>query len=134
MNRKIEIYVFVLLFSIFLTSCTKPFTEEDNGRTINFGIDDPFEIELAGNPSTGYIWDVLSYDSTIVKQVGKAEFEPIDDKIGSGGKYTFNFQTISAGQTTLVLIYYRKFEENVPPAKTFELKVVSGTMGRILED
>ena len=134
MNRKIEIFVFVLLFSIFLTSCTKPYTEEDNGRTINLGIYDPFEIELAGNPSTGYIWDVLSYDSTIIKQVGKAEFEPIDDKIGSGGKYTFNFQTIAAGQTTLVLIYYRKFEENVPPAKTFELKVVSGTMGRILED
>jgi len=134
MNRKIEILIFVLLFSIFLTSCTQPFTEEDNGRTINFGIDDPFEIELAGNPSTGYIWDVLSYDSTIIKQVGKAEFEPFDDKIGSGGKYTFNFQTIAAGQTNLVLIYYRKFEENVLPAKTFELKVLSGTMGRILED
>ena len=119
---------------MFLTSCTKPFTEKDNGITINLGIYDPFEIELMGNPTTGYIWNAVSYDASIIKQIGEADFEPFDDKIGSGGKYTFRFQTIAAGQTTLMLIYYRTFEKNEPPAKTFKMKIVSGTMGRILED
>ncbi|MCD4744851.1 MAG: protease inhibitor I42 family protein [Bacteroidales bacterium] len=134
MNRKFYILLFVLFFSIFLTSCTGPYTEEDNGTTIELGIDDPFEIELTGNPSKGYIWDLVSIDPSIVKQIGKPEFETSDDTIGSGGKYTFKFQTIAAGQTTLILIYHRKFEDNKPPAKTYELKIVSGTMGRILED
>ncbi len=134
MKRNICILIFVLLSGMFLTFCAGPFTEKDNGRTINLGIDDPFEIELTGNPSTGYIWEAVSYDTLLVKQVGEAGFEPNSDTIGSGGKYTFRFQTVAAGQTTLVLIYYRKFEENKPPAKTFELKVVSGTMGRILEE
>ena len=134
MKRNICILIFVLLSGMFLTFCAGPFTEKDNGRTINLGIDDPFEIELTGNPSTGYIWEPVSYDTLLVKQVGEAGLEPGSDDIGSGGKYTFRFQTVAAGQTTLVLIYYRKFEENKPPAKTFELKVVSGTMGRILEE
>jgi len=134
MKRNICILIFMLLSGMFLTFCTSPFTEKDNGRTIYLGIDDPFEIELEGNPSTGYIWEAVSYDTLLVKQVVKAGFEPFSDDIGSGGKYTFRFQTVAAGQTTLVLIYYRKFEKNKPPAKTFELKVVSGTMGRILEE
>lgn len=119
---------------MFLTFCAGPFTEKDNGRTITLGIDDPFEIELEGNPSTGYIWEAVSYDTLLVKQVGEAGFEHGSDAIGSGGKYTFRFQTVAAGQTKLVLFYHRKFEENKPPEKTFELKVVSGTMGRILEE
>ncbi len=124
--------IIVLFFSMFLTSCVKPFTEKDNGTTINLGIDDPFEIELAGNPTTGYIWEVLSYDTSIIKQIGEASFDPNDDKIGSGGKYTFEFQTIAAGQTSLTLICHRKFEENEP--STFTMEIVVGTMGRILEN
>ena len=134
MNHKIYTLLIVLLFGTFLTSCTKPFTEKDNGTTVNLGIDDPFELELAGDPTTGYIWEALSFKASVIKQIGEARFEPIDDKIGSGGKYTFEFQTVAAGQTSLTLIYHRKFEENEPPAKTFTMKIVAGTMGRILED
>ena len=119
---------------MFLTSCVKPFSEEDNGTTINLGIDDPFEVELTGNPTTGYIWEVASFEASIIKQIGEARFDPVDGKPGSDGKYTFEFQTIAAGQTSLNLIYHRKFEENEPPAKTFTIEIVAGTMGRILEE
>ena len=132
MSHKTYTLILVLLFGMFLTSCVKPFTEKDNGTTINLGIDDPFEIELEGNPTTGYIWEVASFEASIIKQIGEARFEPDDGKPGSGGKYTFEFQTIAAGQTSLTLIYHRKFEENEPP--TFTMEIVAGTMGRILED
>ena len=43
---------------MFLTSCTKPFTEKDNGITINLGIDDPFEIEIvAGIMVCAFIYE-----------------------------------------------------------------------------
>jgi len=131
MRQKLIVLILALIFSLSFNSCSGPYTAEDDGRTIELGIDDPFEIELDGNPTTGYIWDVLFYDSTIIKQIGKADYQAISDALGSGGKYTFKFQTISAGSTSLQLIYYRSFEKNVPPAKTFTMEVISGTMGRI---
>ncbi len=131
MKHKLIVLFLALIFSISFYSCSGPYTAEDNGRTVELGIDDPFEIELEGNPTTGYIWNVLSYDSTIIKQIGKVDYQPTTDALGAGGKYTFKFQTIAAGSTTLQLIYYRSFEKNVPPAKTFTMEVISGTMGRI---
>ncbi|HJN06815.1 MAG TPA: protease inhibitor I42 family protein [Bacteroidales bacterium] len=124
----------IVCFTVFITSCAGPFTIEDSGSTVNLTNDDPFEIELEGNASTGYTWQVMPFDSTVIKQVGEPEFNSKDGKIGSGGMITFKFQTIGDGQTDLLLVYRRLWEENEPPAKKFELKIVVGTMGRILED
>ena len=124
----------IVVLVIFITSCAGPFTIDDSGTTVNLGIDDPFEIELVGNASTGYSWQVMPYDSTVIKQVGEPEFKSKDDRVGSSGLITFKFQTIADGQTDLILVYSRKWEENKPPAKTFSMKIVVGTMGRILEE
>ena len=119
---------------IFVSSCAGPFTIEDSGTTVNLGIDDPFEIELQGNASTGFAWQVMPYDSTIIKQVGEREYTANDDRVGSAGTYTYKFQTTAAGQTDLLLVYHRKWEEHKPPVKMFKMKIVVGTMGRILEE
>ena len=119
---------------IFITSCAGPFTIDDSGTTVNLGIDDPFEIELVGNASTGYSWQVMPFDTTVIKQVAEPEYNAKDDRVGPAGTYTFKFQTIAAGQTDLLLIYNRKWEEHKPPAKMFKMKIVVGTMGRILEE
>ncbi len=125
----------ISIIALFLSSCVGPFTIEDNGTTVNLSTDDPFEIDLSANASTGYLWKILPYDSTVIKQVGKPEFKSNNDgAIGSAGIITFKFQTIADGQTDLKLVYHRRWEENEPPAKTFEMKIVVGTMGRILED
>jgi len=120
---------------IFMSSCAGPFTDEDNGTTVNLSIDDPFEIELEGNASTGYSWQIMPYDSTVIKQVGEPEFKSnAEGRVGSGGIITFKFQTIGDGQTELLLVYRRKWEEHKPPTKMFKMKIVVGTMGRILEE
>ncbi len=130
-----KIYIPILILVVFLiASCAGPYTMENSGSTVNLGNDDPFEIELNGNPSTGYEWQIVSYDSTVIKQVGKHDYKTSDDRIGSAGLYTFKFQTIGDGQTNLLLVYKRKWEEPTVDDKTFEMKIVVGTMGRILED
>ena len=118
-----------------LTACAKPYTSANNGSTVNLQVDDPFEIQLEGNPTTGYSWTIESYDSTVVKQVGEGEYKQKENAapIGGGGIYTFKFQTVAGGDTWIKLNYHRTFEKNVPPAETYELHVVVGTMGRILE-
>ncbi len=124
----------ILILSTVLISCAGPYTIENSGSTINLSIDDPFEIELMGNPSTGYSWQVVTLDSTVISRIGDAEFKANDDKIGSAGVYTFKFKTISAGQSNLLLVYKRAWDEHALHDKVFEMKVVVGTMGRILEE
>ncbi len=134
MKNLIKISLIVVV-ALFVSSCAGPFTIDDNGKTVNLTTDDPFEIDLAGNASTGYSWKILPYDSAVIKQVGEPVFKSNDGgAVGSGGMITFKFQTIADGQTDLKLIYQRRWEENEPPTRTFEMKIVVGTMGRILED
>jgi inhibitor of cysteine peptidase len=125
----------IAIIALFVSSCAGPFTMDDNGKTVNLSTYDPFEIDLSANASTGYSWQILPYDSTVINQVGKPEFKSNNDgAIGSAGVITFKFKTVGDGQATLKMVYKRKWEENEPPAKTFEMEIVVGTMGRILED
>jgi len=133
MKNLIKISLIVVI-ALFISSCTGPFTIDDNGKTVNLSIDDPFEVDLSGNASTGYSWKILPYDSTVIKQVGEPVFKSNDGgAVGAGGIITFKFQTVADGQTNLKMIYSREWE-NKPPSKTFEMKIVVGTMGRILEN
>jgi len=100
----------IFFFSMMVTSCTGPYTMENSGSTINLGLDDPFEIELESNASTGYSWNIVSFDSTVIKQMGEKVYTSNDDKPGSPGLATFKFSTIGAGETTIVLVYKRNWE------------------------
>ena len=90
-------------------------------------------VQLLENPTTGYTWEVEPYDSSVVKATGEPEYQAESQAIGAGGLYTFRFQTVADGQTALKFIYHRTFEKDVPPIRTFEVKIVVGTMGQILE-
>ena len=128
---KHNLFIIIVLLAA-LTGCTnKPFTMEDNGRTIELDLDSPFCVELKGNASNGYSWQVLQMDKDVIRQVGEPGYMPSGDMVGSGGTYTFWFKTVGFGETELVIGYVRRFESDEPPAKTFKLKIISGTMGRI---
>jgi predicted secreted protein len=43
--------------------------------------------------------------------------------IGAAGTQVFRFGASSAGMATLKIIYHRSWEYNVPPAKTFSVRV-----------
>ena len=96
----------------------------DSGRSLNIETDDTLEIVLDCNPTTGYQWKVQPWDTKIIEEIDKPVYESKSDVIGSGGQITFHFKAISPGRTSLKLIYFRPFEKNVPPAKTFEVNIV----------
>ncbi len=98
--------------------------EKDSGRTVELHIIDRLEVVLEGNPTTGYQWQIDALDASVIKPIGEPEFKPDSDAIGSGGEYTFVFESITPGQTTLTLIYHRPFEKGVEPLKTFRVTVV----------
>jgi len=100
----------------------------DNGHTVELDMDTPFEIELHGDSSAGFSWHVREFDSTIIKQIGQPKYSQPVNQTGTG-LYTFDFHTVGYGKTYLILNYGRPSE---PPVKTFRIKIISGTMGRIL--
>ena len=111
---------------------TKPVTivldESDSGSKKSIRIGDTLQLELEGNPTTGYEWEIESYDTSILNQVGEREYEqdpqpnPDHPVEGLGGTFTFRFRATATGSTFLRLIYHRPWE-SVPPHEVFEITV-----------
>ena len=133
MKRFRKVVVPVMLWAVLVVACRSQsphpimvveVVEQDAGKTIQVPIGRTIRVILDGNPTTGYAWEATSVDASILNQVGKPSFTSDSSAIGSGGKMTFNFQTIGSGETVLRLIYHRSFERDQPPLKTFEVTLV----------
>ncbi|MBC8177332.1 MAG: protease inhibitor I42 family protein [Desulfobacteraceae bacterium] len=96
----------------------------DSGRTIKMESNGKLEIVLDANPTTGYQWKALPWDTGIIEQIDKPVYKSKSEAIGSGGELTFYFKALSKGQTSLKFIYFRVFEKDVPPVKSFNVIIV----------
>jgi len=83
---------------------------------------------LESNPTTGYQWEVIEYDESILQLKGEVEFKSFDTRnpppSGKGGTETFRFDAQSTGKVILKLVYHRPWEKEVEPLKTFTLHVL----------
>ena len=101
-------------------------TAADNGSEIELKKGQALAITLEANPTTGYTWDVVEpRDEQVLWQVGEIEFKPESDLIGAGGVQIIRFEVVNAGRTALKLIYYRPWETDVEPLKTFAIQVLA---------
>jgi len=100
----------------------------DNGRQVELQKGQTLVITLESNPTTGFRWEVVELEESILRQMGEPEFKVSDPRQppppGTGGWETFRFEAMSAGQTTLELVYHRSWEEGVEPLETFSLQIV----------
>lgn len=102
---------------------TTALTEADDGKTIDVASGATVRITLAGNPTTGYQWKVLT--------VSEALGEPSTDFIppeslgpGVGGHFVFTWTidaALAKGGHAIELGYLRHFEKNKPPLRTFRV-------------
>ncbi len=96
---------------------------KDNGRQIELEKGQTLAINLEGNPSTGYTWEMVESEDSILRQVGEIEFEAESDLVGAPGTQTLRFEAVESGQTELKLVYHRPWETDVEPLETFTLQV-----------
>jgi inhibitor of cysteine peptidase len=99
-------------------------TQKDAGTTVHVKQGANVNITLAGNPTTGYTWEVAPGGSGVLEQQGEPAFKPDSSAVGSGGMVTLQFKAAQAGTINLKLIYHRTFEPNVAPLNTFEVTIV----------
>jgi inhibitor of cysteine peptidase len=104
----------------------KVLTKADSGSTLEVTVGTTIEVQLQGNPTTGYGWRTAKLDGDAVKQMGKPKYQVRPHRpgmVGVGGTYTFRFEAVKAGTTALELHYLRPWEKDKPPAESFAFKV-----------
>jgi inhibitor of cysteine peptidase len=122
MKKSFGILALVLAAGLLLTACSaQTVTQKMDGQTISVKAGDTFVVKLAGNPTTGYSWQLADHDENIVKLDGNPEYKSDSALVGSGGMYTYHFKAVSSGTVPLKFDYLRTWETNTAPAQTFSI-------------
>ena len=111
--------VMLLLFP--LTARALDLTEQDNGRSISIVVGETVSITLAGNPTTGYTWELADIDRAVLAPDPEPAFTADSSLTGAGGKFTFRFFALKTGSSAVKLSYRRPWEKDVPPLRSVEL-------------
>lgn len=78
-----------------------------------------FEIELDGNPTTGYSWGIIESDAELVDV--SSEYFPAENEeglVGKGGMYKFIVTGVNKGSCTIKCSYMRGWKDEEPALKT----------------
>ena len=98
-------------------------TIADHGRAVSVNKGEPIQIVLEGNPATGLTWLVDDLDIKVVATTGTPTYTPSSDVVGGGGKFTFNFTSLTRGQTNMRIIFIKPSERGRAPEKTFAIMI-----------
>lgn len=106
------------------------FTEVDSGKTFSTAPGSTLNIDLKGNYTTGYSWNVVSSDKKILTVSPDSKYVSDSDNYkpgmtGVGGVQHFIFNVVGKGQTELKITYNRVWEKDVAPAQIFTLSIDS---------
>lgn len=125
MKKRFVVVVFVVIL-LALAACSAPAAKlklADSGSTLDLKSGQTFTVTLAGNPTTGYTWELKEIDPAVVELVGEPEYKSDSALIGSGGVFSYKFKTVAAGTSNLKLVYHRPWEEDVEPLEVFTVQV-----------
>jgi len=128
-----RIYAIVMLLTVLIlaigcsTSKLVSVDSSNNGSQVELKKGQTLVFTLESNPTTGYQWEVIECEESVLQQKGEAEFKSSDTgnppSSGKGGTETFRFDVQKKGNGILKLVYHRSWEKEVEPLKTFTLQV-----------
>lgn len=99
--------------------------EPDSGAVVEMEPAQQVLVEVEGNPTTGFTWEVAEIDQRVIAPAGDPQYESESDADGSGGTYTFRFEVVGPGETEVVMAYRQSWTD-VAPSRTFTFRVVVG--------
>ncbi len=104
-------------------------TAEQDGQTVNVGVNQRFAIELVGVPTAGYVWAPAQMPA-FVTRAGEASGNttPQQSQPGfTGGNHweVLMFSATEAGTGEIVIEQRRPWETNEPANATFRVTIVA---------
>jgi len=96
--------------------------ESDNNTRVILNVGDTLSIRLKSNVTTGYSWNIAELPAALHAIDSKSESGK-SGRVGEAGFQFFTFRAATPGEPTLKLNYFRPFEKDSPPAKTFRLSI-----------
>ena len=122
----------ILLLPVVVASCARSeptatkevsisWSEIDQGVGLQVG--DILEVVLPAQPSTGYIWEAGFYNQSVLEPYGEPEFSNTIPGLGAEESQILHFKAIDEGETELVLVYRRSFEDEGTDQQTFQVDV-----------
>jgi predicted secreted protein len=98
-------------------------TEQGNGQNVEVN-GEVLVLNLASNPSTGYGWQVKGLNNRILRLLEASDWIPdTQGKLGGPGTQVLRFAAVGKGQTSLNLVYTRRWKNELP-AETFSIDVI----------
>lgn len=102
----------------------RTFTDQDKAKEFKLRSGERFKVQLAENPTTGFLWTVLESSSPNIELLRKEFFPPKNpNAIGAGGIRVFVFKTTKPGHAVLYLGLKRPWEKEDKYADTYSLKL-----------
>lgn len=93
-----------------------------NDRRISSKVGDIIAVQLEENPTTGYRWQILSYDDMHLKLLEDA-YGLDGDAVGSGGRRLFSFEIVKSGLSKLIIALENLWEHHT--VEEFKLEIES---------
>jgi len=124
MRRMPIVYLSAALLAAHAAAAPAPVTvtDGDSGRTIELATGQELRLELAANRSTGYAWEWVDRDASVVALLGEPTYTaPSSGALGAGGTATWRFRAERPGSSRLRLVYRRAWEHGAEPARTLTL-------------
>ncbi len=97
--------------------------EVDDGGQVELDSDKVLILNLPGNPSTGYSWQIENLDQEVLRPTGRAQLASKTLLLGAPSSQVLRFAGVSRGETTLKLAYRRPWEKGGEPLRTFSVQV-----------
>jgi inhibitor of cysteine peptidase len=112
-----------VLFLLPLVAHPLDLTERDSGRGVSVAVGETISLTLAGNPTTGYTWELAEIDRAVLAPGPAPAFAADSSLTGAGGVFTFRLAALKAGSSAVKLSYRRPWETGVPPLRRVEFTV-----------
>ncbi len=104
-------------------------TAENSGAVVSAKVGQELELQLAGNATTGYNWQFITFvgDENMVEEL-QSEYIPDenpDGMVGVGGKSVYRLKLLKAGEIVVSANYVRSNEEvDINKKSDYAVKVV----------
>lgn len=93
--------------------------QQDNNRALAVRVGANLSVSLPENATTGFKWQLDTYDANILRLESNTYLTPSTSGIGAGGNRLLTFRAIAPGQTVLRLLHRRSWEQPTNYAAEF---------------